>query len=205
MTMPASSGINDYKDALKLLKEAALIDPKNAAIRQKITEFKDFIQDQTEKSKQTFNSFFKKPSYDDAAPQPKQNSAAEIEDMIEKGEIMVKDLLSNGQQTEAKNLRKKINKMKKYRRDAKKAIMDFENPSKEMLEQAEKFGLDLTDPLVKSELKRLKEQGVQPLPNTPRKPKEAWSGWFWILVIFVSVLILVSYLYESSYDNLYNS
>lgn len=198
--MPASSGISDYQDAAKLLKDALFHEPNNTTIRQKLTEFKAFIKDQTQKSKNTFNSFFKKPAYDDAAPQPRLNPMTEIEGMIEKGELMVKDLAANGKEDEAKNLKRKLNKMKKYRKEAKKALVDFENPSKEMKEQAEKFGLDLTDPLVKSELKKLKEQGIQPLPSTPRKVEKGWSGWFWLGVGLFSILILLSYSYESSYE-----
>jgi tetratricopeptide (TPR) repeat protein len=60
LTQPAGSSIDDYRMAVKLLKQGAKYDPGNEIILDKITEYQEFIRVQQAKSKETFHSFFKK-------------------------------------------------------------------------------------------------------------------------------------------------
>jgi tetratricopeptide (TPR) repeat protein len=68
ITTPAGSGIDDYRTGIDLLKKAIHIEPNNKTLREKLQEFKLFVNDQNAKSKETFTSFFKKPNFDNYNP-----------------------------------------------------------------------------------------------------------------------------------------
>ncbi len=62
---PSGSDIEDYKEAIKLLKTALQFEPSNTAARDKLQFYKSFVEQQSVKSKQTFGSFFRKPILQD--------------------------------------------------------------------------------------------------------------------------------------------
>jgi len=130
-------------------------------VREKLQEYKVFLKDQKKKSKETFGSFFKKASYSDAKPGKNEEGAKEYEELIQKGENMVKDLKAKGKKQEARKLEKNVKLMKTHKAQAlekaRKQALDFENPTEEMVKSAKEFGIDLNDPFVQDELKKLKE------------------------------------------------
>jgi tetratricopeptide (TPR) repeat protein len=177
LTLPAGSDLSDYRTSITLLTKALQLDPTNLVVKNKLIEFKHFLADQKIKSKQTFGSFFKKPAYEDAVPEKNNNAAKEYEELISKGEDMIKDLKSHGKKQEAQKLQKNVKLMKDYKKkaliEAKKKSMDFDNPTEEMKKNAKEFGIDLDDPIVKAELKKLKSQtNLEEQDNAPKNPNE---------------------------------
>lgn len=75
------------------------------------------------------------------------------------------DFKKHGRNKAAKNLLSKAKQAKKFKSEFERDPFDVDNPSKRMLQNAEKYGLDLSDPLVKAELKRLKAGGQPPSPR----------------------------------------
>lgn len=219
LTTPLGSDLDHYREAIKLLTKAVNIEPGNVEVRQKLNEFKIFLKDQKVKSKQTFGSFFKKPAYEDAEPVKSNNAAKEYEELIKKGEDMVKDLKSKGKKSEARSLQKNVKLMKQYKNkayeEAKKKSLDFENPSEEMKKNALEFGIDLTDPLVQAELKRLKEnktllssdseeEGPTPQPSQePAKSSSASSSSLKWIILSIGILILGFFFYTPSQTELW--
>lgn len=175
LTLPPGSDLDHYREAIILLSQALKVDPANAEVREKWKEFKIFLKDQKKKSKETFGSFFKKSAYSDAKPAKNEGAAREYEELIEKGENMVKDLKAKGQKREAKKLQKNVKLMKDYKtkavEDAKKKALDFEHPTEDMIKNAKEFGIDLNDPYVQAELKKLKE-GKKLSDSSEEEPSE---------------------------------
>lgn len=214
LTLPAGSDLDDFRSAIRILTKALGIDPQNSQVRSKLHEFKIFLKEQKSKSKETFHSFFKKPAYEDAEPEDTSaKNNAEYDELISKGECTVKDLRSNGKTMEARKLEKNIKLMKNYKEkavnDAKKKMIDFDNPSEEMKKNAKEFGLDLEDPIVKAELNRMKEKQLQKQKigkkgEKPEKiqkknqtvralPQKNYSYIWWILGIFI--IFIGAYMY----------
>merc|ERR1719382_1521955 len=78
---------------------------------------------------------------------------------------LLRDLyMRNGKEQEARELNEKIQVAKKAIKERENPQpvrgLDWDNPTEEMLEDAKKHGLDLTDPVVIAELKRLESEGL---------------------------------------------
>lgn len=161
LTLPAGSDLDHYREAIILLSKAVKIEPGNLEVREKLQEYKIFLKDQKKKSKETFGSFFKKANYSDAKPGKNEEGAKEYEELIERGENMVKDLKAKGKKQEARKLEKNVRLMKDHKAQAiekaKKQALDFEHPTEDMVKSAQEFGIDLNDPFVQAELKKLKD------------------------------------------------
>ena len=85
--------------------------------------------------------------------------------------------------------------------------MDFENPTREMKEEAKtKFGLDLDDPAIIRELNRLKANGGRipeeessenPPPEQPQKQNtEEGNSWYFsiiFLVVFSALVLMIDF------------
>ena len=181
LTIPAGSDLDDYRIAIKLLNKALAIDPYNSVVRKKLIEYQEFLKDQKVKSKETFHSFFKKPAYHDAVPEKNTSGIKEYDELINKGEEVIKDLKSNGKRQEAKKLEKNVKLMKKYKtkaikeaKEEKEKLLDFDNPTEEMKKNALEHGLDLDDPMIRAELNKLKEKEIrkQSQNKTTKIPKK---------------------------------
>jgi tetratricopeptide (TPR) repeat protein len=208
LTQPAGSSLDDYKTAVKLLKQAAKYDPGNEIILGKINEYQEFILVQQAKSKETFHSFFKKSIIqDEPVTLDTQAKLREFERIIEKAEEIAIDFKKHGHNKAAKNLLSKAKQAKKFRSEFERDPFDVDNPSERMLQHAEKYGLDLSDPLIKAELKRLKAGGKSPSPKRPKvkvTKKEDDTPMFsdFSLKLMLSVFLLgtlaISFWYEFS-------
>jgi len=103
--------------------------------------------------------------YDTMDIQKRIDSISE-EDSLEKRTAdaeLLRDLyMRNGKEEEAKELNEKIQVAKKAIKDRSKPVLDWSNPTPEMVEDAKKYDLDLSDPLVINELKRLEREGIGP-------------------------------------------
>jgi len=79
---------------------------------------------------------------------------------------LLRDLYErNDKHDEAQKLNEQIQNAKKALREQheKKPKLDFSNPTEEMIKDAEKYGLDLNDPMVQAELKRIENEDPEAL------------------------------------------
>ena len=87
----------------------------------------------------------------------------DTETFIKQSEDVAKDLYASGEKGRAIQIKKTVRKAKKHikterakQTKAKSEILNFDNPTPAMIEDAQKFGLDLNDPAVRAELNQLK-------------------------------------------------
>ena len=71
---------------------------------------------------------------------------------------------------------------------------NFDKHSQMLKVQASKFGIDLSDAVMKTELAKAKQKGLDLLPKFPRykQPKEKD---FWVYIVLVSVFATLFYLF----------
>jgi len=185
LTLPAGSDFSDFKEAVGLLSTASKADPKNNAVKQKLTEYKKFIADQTQKSRNLVSLF----NYES-----KETTLNEIDDMISKAKAMISNFEACNKLDEAKRIKKKLKEMKKCKKDMLKYQTNFDKHSQMLKVQASKFGIDLSDAVMKTELAKAKHKGLDLLPKFPRykQPKEKD---FWVYIVLVSVFATLFYLF----------
>jgi len=184
---PSSSTAYDLDLAIKDLAKAHSVDPRNSMVEKLLTRLREERKVQREKDSKTFTGMFNRGEiYEqgmERARDPCQNEVEmrEIQKRIEeisdddpiekriKDAELLRDLyMRNGKEDEAKELNEKIKAAKQALKDqAKEAStpspppkMDWSNPTPEMIEDAKKHGLDLTDPAILAELQRLEEEGI---------------------------------------------
>merc|ERR1712137_125977 len=188
---PEKSTAYDQDLAIKDLAQASQIDPENQTVRTFLAELRGDRKIQREKDKKTFTGMFdrgqivedelaKLPAAKSVARDPidcsdfreRQRPIEEMgdEDTLEKRTAeaeLLRDLyMRNGKEDEAKDLNKKIEVAKNAlkERNNPDVGLDWEHPTPEMIEDAKKHGIDLCDPLVIEELKRLKREGALDRP-----------------------------------------
>jgi len=91
-----------------------------------------------------------------------------LEKRCEDAELLRDLYMRNGKEEEARELNDKIKQAKgamKEKENEPPPKMDWSNPSQDMIEDAKKHGLDLTDPLVIQELMRLEREGLGDEPT----------------------------------------
>jgi len=129
---------------------------------------------------------------------------------------LLRDLYErNDKHDEAVTLNEQISNAKKaLREQQERRSVDFSNPTPEMVADAEKYGLDLNDPLVQAELKRIEEHGdpealgdgldddsappdkpqvEMPLPDAPEYVAIPWMRY----VVFFGGFILLLRIYDA--------
>lgn len=181
---PSKSTAYDHDLAIKDLAKAHALDPKNTTIETLLKKLRGERKIQREKDSKTFTGMFKRGEiYDQDMDSARPLSEAEQqmreiqqrietisdEDSLEKrcedAELLRDLYMRNGKEEEAKELNEKIKAAKQAMREpVEKPKMDWSNPSPEMIEDAKKYNLDLTDPLVVEELQRLEREGLTDAP-----------------------------------------
>jgi len=188
---PEKSTAYDQDLAIKDLAKANQIDPENSSVRTFLADLRGDRKIQREKDKKTFTGMFDRGQIveDELAKLPAAKSVARDpidcsdfrerqrlieemgdEDTLEKRTAeaeLLRDLyMRNGKEDEAKDLNERIEVAKKAlkERDLPDLGLDWDNPTPEMIDDAKKHGLDLCDPLVIEELKRLKQEGALDRP-----------------------------------------
>ena len=169
LTLPPGSDLDDYKKAIAVLERAKEVYPDNKDIRVKSNELKTFVNDQHKKSKQTFTSFFKKPTNIEVEASTPPNAVEEASDLLKKGSLMVKDFKSRGLVNRAKKLHKTLTKVKKFKDSCKTSeeTKKMEEEAKKLKEEALKYGLDLNDPKVLEEIRKY-QAGERAEPEPPK-------------------------------------
>mmetsp|Transcript_27555 Transcript_27555/g.54008 ORF Transcript_27555/g.54008 Transcript_27555/m.54008 type:complete len:472 (+) Transcript_27555:71-1486(+) len=195
---PSKSTAYDLDLAVGDLAKAHEYEPKNQVVERLLVKLRAERKVQREKDHGTFGGMFDRGEiYDGSEPanvtERPGPSQAELdmkdiqqriegitdEDTLEKRTAdaeLLRDLyMRNGKEEEAKDLNEKIKVAKdalKTRETTVKQGPDWDNPTEDMIEDAKKHGLDLTDPVVVAELKRLEREGLDSLPP---EEDEAWS------------------------------
>lgn len=127
---------------------------------------------------------------------------------------MLADLYErNGKLDQARDMRMQLAQARARLSKDKPGFLEadmFDNPTQEMIEDAKKHDIDLTDPAVQLELKRLSEmkaKGLDPLKETERMEQEAEeetkrqaeqkyrNAWWWYFCFFFTFLIVYRLIY----------
>ncbi|CAD8156105.1 unnamed protein product [Paramecium octaurelia] len=102
-------------------------------------------------------------SYELDPKKPIPKEVQELGRFIEtRGMEMVKTFQQNGQIKEAEDLKDKLQKALIAKKQLEKiSQLDFNRPKKKLYQFAQKFGIDLLDPHVQNEFKRIQEQNLE--------------------------------------------
>eukprot|EP00930_Biecheleria_cincta_P096254 TRINITY_DN88128_c0_g1_i1.p1 TRINITY_DN88128_c0_g1~~TRINITY_DN88128_c0_g1_i1.p1 ORF type:complete len:525 (-),score=144.24 TRINITY_DN88128_c0_g1_i1:30-1523(-) len=182
---PVKATAYDHDLAIKDLAQALRLDPSNQPVEKLLTRLRAERKVQREKDSKTFNGMFdrgqiydKEGSQGSTFPVKEGESLDEVqaridaisdEDSLEKrtqdAELLRDLYMRNGKEEEAKQLHEQIKDAKKAAKNRENPPkMDWDNPTPEMIEDARKHDLDITDPLVIQELKRLEREGLDSMP-----------------------------------------
>lgn len=192
---PGKCTAYDQDLAIKDLVKASHLDPDDSMVATKLRELRQARKEQLAKDKTTFNNMFDRGTIykgdeggdgtrPSAAHEEMQAIRARIngiseDDSLEKRTAdaeLLRDLyMRNGKEEEAKELNEKIQAAKKAIKEREAPKLDWENPTEDMIEDAKRFSLDLTDPLVIQELKRMEKEGYDSLPPEEAPPNEGAS------------------------------
>ena len=153
--LPASSGAVELEAALKDARKAAKLAPKSRDIRQLCSELLEQKAKQKRADAKTFQGLFKRRQLDFREEQG-QNIDPNI------GQVaMFKELSrmyeKRGKMKEAREIYEAAENASNVLKDKPEKEMDWDNPSEQMINDAASYGLDLKDPLVQEELKRLQK------------------------------------------------
>lgn len=186
---PSLAGAEEYQKSMKLLKQALQIDPKNLVVWQKFNEIKEI-------SEERVISGECKKNFREAAPTPFTNPINELDDMIAKWEYMVNHMSTSTDSSEIHKFQKNLEKIKKYKAQLKSSLAGLTEKELTKLKM-NKFGIDISDYIVSSEVKEAKNKGVELIRNYPLPIKESWGGWFYISLFIIIFLALLAYNLES--------
>jgi len=189
---PAKATAYDHDLAIKDLAHAHQVDPKNQVVEKLLVRLRAERKVQREKDAKTFTGMFDRGEIYDKEAQAKALAGVQPgrgafggpsmddlqhridgiseEDSLEKraqdAELLRDLYVRNGKEEEARALNEQIQDAKKVLKGKREPIqMDWDNPTPEMVEDAKQHGLDLTDPLVKEELKRVQLEGLDSYPE----------------------------------------
>lgn len=177
---PSKSTAFDLDLAVKDLAKAHAVDPKNSMVDKLLTKLSGERKIQREKDSKTFTGMFDRGEiYDKNMEKAKEPCKSEMpmreiqerienisdEDSFEKrckdAELLRDLYVRNGKEQEAKELNLKIEAAKTALKEqtGTKPVIDWASPTPEMLADAQKYNLDLTDPAIVQELQRLEKEG----------------------------------------------
>eukprot|EP00928_Gymnodinium_smaydae_P071442 TRINITY_DN55022_c0_g1_i1.p1 TRINITY_DN55022_c0_g1~~TRINITY_DN55022_c0_g1_i1.p1 ORF type:complete len:481 (+),score=127.18 TRINITY_DN55022_c0_g1_i1:227-1669(+) len=195
---PARATAYDYDCAIKDLAVAHGLDPKNATVSRLLNDLRAERKVQRTKDQKTFTGMFERGEIYDGEGDPclglardhtgALDGAEDIrsridnitdEDSLEKRTAdaeLLRDLyMRNGKEEEARELNEKIKAAKNVLKEREVARFDWDNPSPEMIADAQSHGLDITDPLIVAELKRVEAEELakargEPVPEYQYPP-----------------------------------
>jgi len=190
---PTKSTGYDHDLAIDDLKKAHEVDPKNQVVERLLVKLRAERKIQREKDEATFAGMFGrgtiyKESLKELAPAEEkgepdmQDIRKRIESMSDDDPLwkrtqdaeLLRDLyMRNGKEEEARELNEKIKAAKQALKERERPTLDWENPSPEMVQDAKQYDLDLTDPLVVAELKRLEREGINSTSPDEEPPPAA--------------------------------
>lgn len=163
---PASSGALEFEQALVNLQTAVNIDPENREVRKLYRELREQKAKQRQFDRETFTGMFDRGQvYDDTEtrepeqPIPQDDEQARekrFEEEVAEAMNLARLCEAKGETKHAQEIRDKVEATKQARMRRRKEV-DFFHPTPEMIEDAKKQGIDLTDPQVQAMLHQLQE------------------------------------------------
>jgi len=178
---PSKSTAYDHDCAISDLQKAHRKEPENKTVKTLLGKLQGERKVQRDKDSKTFTGMFdrgelydkdmenaKAPCQSEMEMREIQKRIENIQDddsidkRIEDAELLRDLYMRNGKEEEAKELNEKIKTAKNAvkEKEEEKPKMNWNEPSAEMIEDAKKYGLDLTDPMVIQELMRLEQEGL---------------------------------------------
>ncbi|DBA00357.1 TPA: hypothetical protein N0F65_000542 [Lagenidium giganteum] len=163
---PKSSGALEFDQAITDLQQAYNIDPENREVRKLLRELKEQKARQKKLDRDTFSGMFDrgqvyKEEIEGSKGEKPEEEAFKSDEQFQKevkdAEALARMCESKGHEESAKEIRDKIEQAKVARQRRLKQV-DFFNPTPEMIADAEKNGIDLTDPNVQKMLHDLQEE-----------------------------------------------
>lgn len=222
---PAQATGYDSDLAIKDLAKAYDLDPGNPQVEKLLVQLRAERKVQKGKDQQTFTGLFDRGQIYDkaaealaAAPPPEEPADPRFTNIMERidnisdqdplekrvadAELLRDLYMKNGKEAEARELHEKIKGAKEAMKKRSKQ-RDWDNPSEEMIKDAQKYGLDITDPQVIQELKRLEVEGpgLEPSEDFPLEkdsfglPKIDWSKsipWSRYVAVFFALFLFWS-------------
>ena len=166
-TIPKKSGAAELDMAIKDLSDARKLDPNDTQVAKMLRKLKGERKSQRAKDRSTFSSMFSRGSIitedEISAAKAKEHmlAYARARKQAEEMERMAKACEFRGRTDDAAELRAASQKARAAMRSigspAPPTKVDFSNPSEEMIRDAKKHGLDLTDPMVQRALSAMQE------------------------------------------------
>jgi tetratricopeptide (TPR) repeat protein len=217
-----TSGAVQFEQAVKDLSRAAELKPKDKNIARELVALKTTMKDQSTKDKQQFSGMFDRGSVTSGEGKNKRGKVVDAQRKLqqrkaeyERLEQMAKGwahqaqlLAKRGEKAKAEEHLKKANEIMTHLqgtkqnnglRDLAEERPDFSNPTEEMVLQAKRMGVDLTDPDVRGYLTALeKEQKSGSLKQHVEEPPVAVN---WFLIVAVIGAIMAYRLYSSGILN----
>ncbi|CAE7477477.1 FKBP70 [Symbiodinium natans] len=201
---PTKATAYDHDIAIKDLAKANALDPSNQTVERLLVRLRGERRVQREKDAKTYTGLFDRGQiYDKVAQEARLAKASTktggsllasgatyedleqriseisdqdpIEKRIQDAELLRDLYVRNGKEDEARQLNDQIKQAKKVVKDnVEQPKIDWSNPPPELVEDAKKHGLDLTDPVVLQELKRMEREGFDKTANEePSGPSHA--------------------------------
>ncbi|CAK9066955.1 unnamed protein product [Durusdinium trenchii] len=188
---PVKATAYEHDLAIKDLAKANRLDPSNQTVERLLVRLRGERRVQREKDAKTFTGMFDRGQiYDKVAHEARvaaatakggsllssgatyQDLEKRIEEISEEDPLekriqdaeLLRDLyVRNGKEDEARKLNEQIKEAKKAVKAVEQPKIDWANPPAELVEDAKRHGLDLMDPVVVQELKRLELEGFDKL------------------------------------------
>jgi hypothetical protein len=172
--IPVSCDRSDNELALVDLSTAMKISPNDSEITAAYNELKESLKDQKTAEKKAFKAAFSSVNYSDLDDRSKINKSQDM--TFSEALKYINDLKSTADRQEregkydfAEETRKKINKIEQQVRSEKDKIqhinqmdqLPFENPTQDMIDEASKFGIDLSDPKIREMMVELRNESVK--------------------------------------------
>lgn len=188
---PSKATALDQDMAIKDLALAHEIDPTNQPVDKLLVKLRAERRLQREKDQKTFTGMFDRGQiYEGFLDTPSTEGAEEdsLEKRTQDAELLRDLYMTSGREEEAKELNGRIQIAKKAMRERPKTSPDWDNPTDEMVEDARQHGLNILDPVVIAELKRLEREGEgrppepgDPSPAPQRGPPIPWGRYAGLL------------------------
>ena len=154
--LPASSGATELEAAIGDARRAAKLEPRSKEIRELLSRLLKEKENQKRADAKTFQGLFgrKELRYAPNAKMDRQNVDPNVEGQVAMFKEISRVYEKRGKMKEAQAIYEAAEKAANTMKDE---VMDWDNPTEKMIKDAQKYDLDLTDPLVIAELKRLEK------------------------------------------------
>ena len=207
---PASAGATELDMAIADLRKARKYCPHDANVNNLLRKLKLEKESQLKKDKSTFSSMFDRGTIVDEDKveaekgRSKMRAYEKTVEQIEQLECFGKKCDAQGRHNDANEFYAAAAKaranLERAGKPSKPPRLDFLNPTKEMIQDARKHGLDLNDPMVQSALMQIqKGKGIEPAideamaagsPSDDEKKANRIGASRYYIMIFVGVAFL---------------